>query len=427
MIHQLKLWLKSDGLFSQSVIYTFFNVLSRAVPFLLIPFLTAYLTEEDYGLVAMFLLVVNGLSAFIGVNTVGAVDRAYFDEDIKDFYAYVGSCLHLLLYSIGGVLLLLFLFEEQLVYYTRIPALYVYLAGALASGQYLIRVLLSVWRVTNNAVSYGVFSALLSLVDVLGSVGLIYFFLLGWEGRVEGRLIAYTIFGIIALAVLIIRFRVPFALNKKYARHALLFGFPLIPHVLGGLAMSMTDRLFITNMVGLDKTGLYSVAYQLGTVLLVLTSSFNVAYGPWLYRQLNLKEAIVNHKIVRLTYGYFLVVWVVVLLLYFAFLLFSDFLLGDEFAGSMDFVLWILAGFAFNGMYFMVTNFIFYAKKTYALTIIAFVLVFINIPLTYYLVQTNGALGAAQATTILNGLLFVLAWIASNRVYSMPWGKALTV
>ncbi|NLK71578.1 MAG: flippase, partial [Clostridiales bacterium] len=82
---------------------------------------------------------------------------------------------------------------------------------------------------------------------------------------------------------------------------------------------------------------------------------------------------------------------------------------------------WIALSYAFDGMYKMVVNYIFYAQKTYILAWITFLAAGINIILNYLLIKINGAIGAAQATTATFALQFLLTWFLSSRVYKMPW------
>ena len=98
-----------------------------------------------------------------------------------------------------------------------------------------------------------------------------------------------------------------------------------------------------------------------------------------------------------------------------------SFFAGEKFSRASSFVVWIALGYAFSGMYYMVVNYIFYAKKTVLLAKLTFFTAILNIGLNYVLITYNGAIGAAQATTITMLLGFVFTWILSNRVYKMPW------
>jgi O-antigen/teichoic acid export membrane protein len=96
-------------------------------------------------------------------------------------------------------------------------------------------------------------------------------------------------------------------------------------------------------------------------------------------------------------------------------------LLDPRFAESGQFVAWLALGFLFSGMYYMVTNYIFFAQRTAWLAVVTISVALLNIPITYALISVNGAVGAAQASAISFGLSFVGTWIASQRAYPMPW------
>lgn len=55
----------SRKLFGNAAIYLGANILNAGIPFLLLPILTHVLTPADYGIVAMFSVVVSILGAFI--------------------------------------------------------------------------------------------------------------------------------------------------------------------------------------------------------------------------------------------------------------------------------------------------------------------------------------------------------------------------
>jgi Na+-driven multidrug efflux pump len=81
-------------------------------------------------------------------------------------------------------------------------------------------------------------------------------------------------------------------------------------------------------------------------------------------------------------------------------------------------------GFLFSGMYYLVTNYIFFAQRTGRLAVVTATTAIINIALTYALITVNGGLGAAQSMAISFAISFVLTWIVSQRAYPMPWLSA---
>ena len=78
------------------LLFTIANGTYAAVPLMLVPWLTRVLSPVDYGLVAMFSILVQLFSALTGLSVQGAVSVRFFDQDELDFPRYVASCLAVL-------------------------------------------------------------------------------------------------------------------------------------------------------------------------------------------------------------------------------------------------------------------------------------------------------------------------------------------
>ena len=78
--------------------YTLVNMVNAGIPFLLLPFLTTYLTKEDYGI----LTNINSLTALIipliGINLEGAVSRQFVNKEI-DLSLYISSAFRTIFFS----------------------------------------------------------------------------------------------------------------------------------------------------------------------------------------------------------------------------------------------------------------------------------------------------------------------------------------
>ncbi|GAG28587.1 unnamed protein product, partial [marine sediment metagenome] len=207
---------------------------------------------------------------------------------------------------------------------------------------------------------------------------------------------------------------------------ALFFGVPLIPHALGGWIVTSIDRIFINSMVGVAATGLYSVGYSVGMIIGLLAHSFNLAWSPFLYEKLKENNYSTKMKIVKFTYLYDIGIVFLALALSFIAPYFLKFFVSRNFYFAYKYVLWIALGYAFQGMYFMVVNYIFYVKKTYILAWVTFTSAGVNIVLNYFFIKANGAIGAAQATTITFFVQFIMVWVLSAKVYKMPWKLDIT-
>jgi O-antigen/teichoic acid export membrane protein len=153
----------------------------------------------------------------------------------------------------------------------------------------------------------------------------------------------------------------------------------------------------------------------------LIQDSFNKAWVPWLFAQLKKGNENNKKRIVKITYIYFGAIILLALLLSATAPWFLNFFVGEEFKEAGKYVFWIAIGYAFNGMYKLVGNYIFYAEKTKYLAWITFLTAILNIIFTYLLIKLNGPVGAAQATALAFFISFVLTWILSSKVYKMPW------
>ena len=242
-----------------------------------------------------------------------------------------------------------------------------------------------------------------------------------WQGRLLGIVVASIAFAFIGAFIIYKRKYISFSFSKSYIKDALFFGIPLIPHALGGWITTSVDRVFINSMVNIGATGIYTVGYQVGMIIGLLATSFNQAWSPFLYEKLKENNYAAKVKIIKFTYLYFVGIIIAALVLSFIAPFFLKFFVAKSFHSSYKYVFWIALAYAANGMYFMVAGYIFYTKKTYILSWITASSAIINIVLNYFLIKANGAIGAAQATTITFLVSFILTWILSARIYRMPW------
>jgi len=414
-----------DSLFGSAVVYGLTNAIGAGIPLLVLPVLTRVLTPEEYGRVAMFSVVVALLGAFTGLSVHGAVGIRYFDKKKIDFPRYVATCLIILTASTLLVLALVCLLLPWFELAAKLPARWLLVAVLVAAAQTLIQVQLAIWQAARRPWAYGALRLGQSILDGSISLILVLAFGLAWEGRVAGIASAAGLIGILTLLLLVRQHWVRFPGSTDYARNALWFGVPLIPHVVGGMLLVMIDRFLISNVLDVASTGIYMVALQIGMVLGLATDSFNRAYAPWLLATLTETQPGRDAAIVRFTYGYFFVVCVIAVLLGLFAPTILGFLVGDKFRTAAPIVVYITLGFAFGGMYYMVTNYVFFAGRTASLAAITLICGISNTALTYWLLRRSGVIGAAQAFMLAQALQFAGTWWLAHRSRPMPWGKAL--
>ncbi len=369
----------------------------------------------------MFQVMTGIMGPFIGLSIHGAIGRQYVEKDSRELAEYIGNCLILTTSSFCVASLVFFLFGNLIADISSIDKNWLWTIIVFVFGQALIQVLLVLWQMQGKAKQYAflsfaqtVFNALLSLYAIV-QLGM------GWKGRLEAQAMTTILFAVLAVVILFRQNWINPKYNKAYIFSALSFGLPLIPHALSGWAMSMIDRVFVTNIVGIADTGVYSVGYQIGMVIGILEASFIQAWVPHFYRQLKKDTFVIKLKLVRFTYIYCFGLLILAFLLAFIAKYFLPYFVGDKFIAADQYILWIALGYSFNGMYKMMAGYFFYFEKTYVLAKITTVAAIINVVLTYFFVTYCGTVGAAYSTTLCYFITFLLTWSMVNKIYKMPW------
>jgi O-antigen/teichoic acid export membrane protein len=383
--------------------------------------MTRYLTPTDYGIVATFNVLLAVMVVFVGLSMHGAININYFKLKKEELREYIGNVFIILFTNFILIFIIVFFLKTYLSNIIKFPEKWIPIVAIIALCQSIFVVNLRLWQVEQKSFPYGVFQISRTILNVALSLIFVVALVWGWQGRILGVIITSIIYGIISIFVIIKRKYITFSFNKKYIKDALFFGIPLIPHALGGWIMTSIDRIFINSMVGVAATGLYSVGYSVGMIIGLLAHSFNLAWSPFLYKKLKENNYSTKLKIVKLTYLYDVGIIFLALALSFIAPYFLKFFVSKNFYFAYKYVLWIALGYAFQGMYFMVVNYIFYIKKTYILAWVTFFSAGINIILNYFFIKANGAIGAAQATTITFFMQFIMVWMLSAKVYKMPW------
>jgi len=415
------LFRSSNSLFKSSIIYTLSNVINASINFLLIPILTKNISTEEYGMLGMFTLLITFFSPFIGMSIHGAITRRYFEKHNTNFAEYIGSCFGILGVSVVIVFLISFIFRSQLSLISGLEFKYILCVTAICFFQFITLVQLSLFQVQKKPIQYAIIQLVFALMNIALTIYFVAGLKFGWEGRILGYLLATIFVAIWALIMLVKHKEVVFCVRRIHLKHAIAFSLPLIPHSIGAVLISISDRFILKNTLGLEEAGLYMLAYQLASVLSILCSAFNSAYIPWLFEKLSLSDSNVNVKIVRLTY--FLMIGL--LIIYFVILFLGRWLIpllvDTDYVLSLKYFPWILLSFVFNGMYLLVTNYLFYAERTSILGYMTAFIALANIPITIFFIELLPFNGAAISLACISCLMFLSTWFFSAKYYPMPW------
>lgn len=413
-----------NGFLKNSSIYLFATILSSIIPFLLMPVMTRYLTQAEYGQVAMFQTLVAALFAVVGFSVHGAANRKFFDSDLSEdtLRKFNGACLQILLFSMLIPISIIFILQDRISEFSGVPNDWLLLALIIAFASFVSQIRLGQWQIRNKAKCFGGFQISQSMLNMLLSLLFVTVFLTGAQGRINAQVIVALGFSLLSIYLLykdklVVFFQWDIVLIKE----ALAFGVPLVPHAVGAFLLLSLDRFVVNKEFGLASVGIYMVAVQLSSVLKIIFQSVNKAYSPWLFAKLKINNFQDKLKIVKITYLYFIGLLIVALM---AFLLgpyFVVLIAGEKYRAAGSVIGLLCLGNIFNGMYLMVTNYIFYSKKTAKLAIVTICSGSINVVLLLLLIKPYGLIGAGVAFATSGFVMFLFTWILAMKCHYMPW------
>ncbi|NOR71741.1 MAG: oligosaccharide flippase family protein, partial [Methylomarinum sp.] len=209
--------------------------------------------------------------------------------------------------------------------------------------------------------------------------------------------------------------------SREKVRSILNLSLPLIPHILGGIVMGMSDRLFIEHMISLESVGFYAIGYSFGKIIALFTDSFIKAWGPWFYKSIIDASDCKKREIVKYTYLYIVAVFILAGMTSWMAKLILPFMVTESFFDSGQFIFWIALGYAVQGIYKIFFPYLVHISRTWFLAVSTVFAAIINIVLNYFLIIEFGAIGATYATVISFLVSATMVFWYQNKNYPMPW------
>jgi len=401
-------------------IYIGGEIINKAIPFLLLPFLTAFLSPDDFGIVATYQAVLQVLFVIISLSMHGAISVLFFKLEQAFFKKVLASIFLLSCLLAALVALIIAVFHKHVVDFLDIELFWVLALPIIVLFQAFIQFLLVFYQVRKQQNQYVTLQLLNTLVNVSVSVALIAYWNIGLEGRIAGIAIAAVIFGLWALFNLKRNNNFDFNVNRESFLTPLRFSLPLVPHALSSWIKTSIDRLLLMSFFGAAVVGEYAVMYQLASILSVVFMATNKAITPFLFEKIknvNLDSHVLNIICFKAMVLIVFTSILFMLLLPFVFELF----ISSSYSFDYQLVILLVLGFMFQGIYFILINFLMYNEKTALISKVAITNSIFHLLIAFPLVYIYGALGAAVTNCLSWCLLLLLTYYFGNKAKSYPW------
>ena len=409
------------NLLKATSIYTIVKLINQAIPFLLLPLFTQYLTPYDYGKVAFFNTILSFIVIIISLGLPSIIGADFIKKSKEEFISLVSNLIVILFCMLLILISIFYLFEPILNIYIKFDYVWIYVIIIIAYYRSIMNIYFIILRFKDKILKFSFFEISHVLLNMVSSFALIIILHMQWKGRAWGIAISSIFLGIISFYYLYIEY-----FKKKYIsifsiKSSLKFSLPIIPHHIAMWIRGGFDIIIITSILGSKKAGIYSTAFQLSSIIGLLASSFISAFTPYLYKKLYSGSNKEKREIVLITYTYFLSILFIALLLGILYQVLIPAFLNKKYIEVIDIIFILTFANAFLGMYYIISTYIFYEKKTYELSKLTIKISLLHMTISYILTSQFGIRGAAVAIFITYLLSFILVFKLSNRIYPMPW------
>lgn len=202
-----------------------------------------------------------------------------------------------------------------------------------------------------------------------------------------------------------------FKYNKAHIKYMMNYSIPLIPYMLSLTLLSQSDRIMIDYFYGNKETGLYSMAYNLGIVLVIVIAALLNAWNPSYFKYMNNKD----YKKVEIgSNNIFLICIFITLLIVLFGENIASVILSKEYKSSLHLISIIAISGLASSIWQIWGRIIGYVHKTYITSLLAVIATILNIGLNYYLLPIYGYEIAAWTTLVSYLTIGILSLLVSN-------------
>jgi len=403
--------LSSTPFLRNTSFYFIGNLISKAFVFITIPIFTRLLTPDQYGLVTIYLSLSSIFFILIPLNLQTSIRQKYL-KDTSDYAVFLGTLQITFLFLFIIKLTVFHFLREIICDFFKISSTIYWYAFVTAIIMVINETYLRYLLAKNESKSYSIVNILKGAMELAFSIGLIYVFQSEkYLGRINGHILGFLIISLYCFYKIYNLSSYKFRLD--HLKFSILFSVPLIPHFISQFVLGQFDRLIINQLIGQYETGLYAVAYNVGSILQIIVMSSNNAWIPEFYGLLkkNMYQTL-KYKL----YSYTKIILFIALCLTF----FSKeilFLLADpKYFDALEIVPIIFLSGLLLFYYTVYANYSFYEGKTLYISIGTLFAGSVNVVLNYWLIPKYGYIIAAYTTLTSYLLLLILHYLNAKFV-----------
>lgn len=365
------------------------DILGKLVGFLILPYLTTKMGTSEYGVLTLYLSFIQILIILISFSGQGLLPVKYIQENEASSLLFRKDNIHLAFFV--SIVIFFFFVFYYVIFNVKMPVWDAFWIIMASLAQAINIINLSHLRISQNygLSSVGQFS--LSALNVIFTV--LLFSIL--DSTASNRLIAvsasffivqilYSLFIYSKLNSRILN--LPDRTRSCRYKEIVHYGMSLWPHHGSFWIKSSIDRFFLAHYMSVAVVGVYGLAFQLSSVLMLFYSVVNQACQPFIYRYL--KDKAFN-KVYQIQLFYVLLTLLSCMIYFYLLPFIFPFFFSAKFHDSVKYFNYLLPGTMFMSIYYIFTHALFFYRKNKIISTVTTASMIIHILGVFFVVNTT--------------------------------------
>lgn len=383
----------SSKFFKSGIWFTLCGFLQKGISMLCTPFYTRILTKEQFGIANTFMAWQLIINLLVSLSLSRSIMNLYIKyENKKEVLSSVCS-LSMIVTLSWTVLAVVFMNPlSKIIGLSKSLILCFFLYSI---GDSIVRCWMNFKLYIYDYKPVLFISLFITIISGFGGVLCIIFIAATAEWRVYPQVFVYFFLGVIIYLSLILQERKFY--DKGVWLYSLSFCLGLMPHYFSEFLLQSSDKIMIDRMCGASDVAYYSVAYSVGSLILLFANALNSSFVPYQYQMIQSKK----NKILAQTTNFFMTFLTGILLLIMLFgyeivLVFG----GERYLPSVQAIVPICLGAYFNYMFQLFARVQEYYNKKITIVIPSIICAALNILLNYIFIKIYGYIAASYTTFV---------------------------
>ncbi len=384
--------------------FTLCGFLQKAISMICTPIFTRILTEKQYGRASTFAAWQVVIDLLVTLTLYRSIMNLYVKYDNKKQVLSTVCSLSMVITVLWTIVA--FVFINPLCKFIGLSKPLVICLFLYSIGEALIQCWLTYKRYV-YAYKQAIFvSLVITIMSGFGGVFCIIFVEASAEWKIYPQVFAYLIIGLVIYLLLLFKERKFF--DKNIWLFSLSFCIGLMPHYLSEFILQSSDKIMIDKMCGASDVAYYSVAYSVGSLILLFANALNASFAPYQYQKIKDRQF---HTLAKTTnFVMLLLAGVLLMIMLFGYEIVYVFG-GQKYLECVQAIVPICLGVYFNYMFQLFARVQEYYNKKITIVIPSIMCAFLNIILNYIFIRKCGYIAASYTTFICFAVFCLIHYI----------------